>query len=229
MLISFKRFSITNIKRASTQTFMSKKLDIRPTVDDVERISRGQAAKRRGTGSRNVPHRLNAAEVIEWNLAKSRRFLLLRGSGWRRERGDSPLANIYRNYCDAVAVPCISVERSVGIDVVDNVIIDFSPMRTVEIASLVEECMAIARQYASLMYISDQSKLDSLGWENPQAILDTHVIWRIPVYSVVASFSNRSDSRGFAEELAIKVANGKSTKKKSSEDDDIDEGDIPME
>ena len=35
----------------------------RPTLDDVERISYGQGAKRRGTGSRQVPHRLNGDEV----------------------------------------------------------------------------------------------------------------------------------------------------------------------
>jgi len=87
--------------------FMSKKSNIRPTIDDIERISKGLAARRRGTGARSVPHRLNAEERIEWELAKKRRFLILRGSGWRKERGDSPLANIYRNYCDAVGVPCI--------------------------------------------------------------------------------------------------------------------------
>jgi len=39
---------------------------IRPSIDDVERISKGLAAKRRGTGSRAVPHRLNEAERKEW-------------------------------------------------------------------------------------------------------------------------------------------------------------------
>ena len=42
------------------------KLSIRPSLDDVERISKGQAAKRRGTGSRAVPHRLNEMERKEW-------------------------------------------------------------------------------------------------------------------------------------------------------------------
>ena len=41
-------------------------LSIRPSLDDVERISKGQAAKRRGTGSRAVPHRLNEMERKEW-------------------------------------------------------------------------------------------------------------------------------------------------------------------
>lgn len=44
----------------------TSKLSIRPSLDDVERISKGQAAKRRGTGSRAVPHRLNEMERKEW-------------------------------------------------------------------------------------------------------------------------------------------------------------------
>ena len=84
---------------SSTRLFASK--NVRPSLDDVERISRGDAAKRRGTGSRMVPHRLNQSERKEWVLAKKRRFLLLRGSGYRKERGASPLANIYRQFCDA--------------------------------------------------------------------------------------------------------------------------------
>ena len=84
---------------------------IRPSTDDVERISKGLAAKRRGTGSRSVPHRLNSEERIEWEIAKKKKFLVLRGTGWRKERGDSPLANIYRQYCDATEIPCISVQR----------------------------------------------------------------------------------------------------------------------
>ena len=86
---------------------------VRPSLDDVERISRGQAAKRRGTGSRAVPHRLNEMERKEWEVAKKRRYLALRGTGWRKERGDSPLANIYRQLCDALAIPSISLQRGV--------------------------------------------------------------------------------------------------------------------
>jgi hypothetical protein len=44
----------------------------RADVADVERLTRGEAAKRRGTGSREVPHRLNAEERAVWDLAKVR-------------------------------------------------------------------------------------------------------------------------------------------------------------
>ena len=44
----------------------------RPSLQDVENISRGDAAKRRGTGSRQVPHRLNADERKLYELAKQK-------------------------------------------------------------------------------------------------------------------------------------------------------------
>ena len=56
-----------------------------------------------------VPHRLNQLERKEWVLAKKRRFLLLRGSGYRKERGASPLANIYRQFCDAQVIHILCI------------------------------------------------------------------------------------------------------------------------
>lgn len=58
----------------------------RPTLDDVQRISQGDAARSRGTGSRAVPHRLNAEERKQYDLAKQKGVLTLAGSGYRRER-----------------------------------------------------------------------------------------------------------------------------------------------
>jgi hypothetical protein len=44
----------------------------RPSLDDVDRLSRGEAAKRRGTGSRAVPHRLNEEEMRAFTVSKVR-------------------------------------------------------------------------------------------------------------------------------------------------------------
>ena len=41
-------------------------------MQDVESIGRGNAAKQRGTGSRRVPHRLNADERKLYELAKQK-------------------------------------------------------------------------------------------------------------------------------------------------------------
>lgn len=44
-----------------------------------------------------------------YDLAKKKGYVVLRGTGYRRERKGSPLVNIFRQFCDANAIPCISV------------------------------------------------------------------------------------------------------------------------
>lgn len=61
---------------------------MRPTLDDVERISRGQAAKRRGTGSRGVAHRLNEAERVEWDLVQITLFIYTVYSFYCNDEGE---------------------------------------------------------------------------------------------------------------------------------------------
>lgn len=100
----------------------------RPTIDDVERISWGRSAKQKGTGSRGVPHRLNADERRAYDSARSKGFVEIGGSGWRRERSASPLVNTYRSWCDARAVPAIFVHKDKEGD--DEVVVDLSPLRT---------------------------------------------------------------------------------------------------
>lgn len=204
--------SILQLPFRSKMLHMGKKNDVRPSLDDVERISKGQAAKKRGTGSRGVPHRLNEAERKEWDLAKKRRFLLLRGSGWRKERGDSPLANIYRQFCDSQDVLCVTVSRGIGNPPVDEVIVDFSPLRRKDIKDIAAVCISEASELPSHTATVDNSDVDLLGWDNAEQLFDEEVIWRIPVFSVVSTFSDRSDSRHYAEVIAQKFANGVAVK-----------------
>ena len=70
----------------------------RPTVDDVDRISWGKPAKKKTTGSRGVPHRLNEEERKLYDFARQKGFLEIPGSGWRKERRGAPLLNTYRNW-----------------------------------------------------------------------------------------------------------------------------------
>ena len=85
----------------------------RPSIDDVTRISRGQRAKKRGTGSRMVCHRLNAEERRTYERATlpqhppKNRVLVLHNGSNRRERKGSPLWNIYRLWCDSNAFPAV--------------------------------------------------------------------------------------------------------------------------
>lgn len=107
----------------------------RISCDDVDRLSRGQPSKKRGYGSRNVPHRLNEVERAELNRASAKGFLVLAGTGNRRTRKGSPLANIHRQWCDARGKPQIIVFKAVAGGgkecgaVVDQVVVDLSPLR----------------------------------------------------------------------------------------------------
>ncbi|KAK9832201.1 hypothetical protein WJX74_002645 [Apatococcus lobatus] len=118
----------------------------RPTLDDVDRISRGKAAKSRGTGSRNVPHRLNADERKIYELAHKKGFLVTRGSGYRKERKGSPLANIFRQWCDAQARACIIVLQASGSSIIDTVLVDLSTLRSANLTPLVDRYQEAAAE-----------------------------------------------------------------------------------
>ena len=53
----------------------------RPTADDVDRISWGKPAKKKMTGSRGVPHRLNDEERRLYDFARRKGFVEIGGSG----------------------------------------------------------------------------------------------------------------------------------------------------
>ncbi|DBA77615.1 TPA: hypothetical protein ACH3X1_009413 [Trebouxia sp. C0004] len=118
------------VRLFSTSVLCKKDSTSRPTLDDVERISKGNAAKARGTGSRRIPHRLNAEERQQYEIAKQKGFLTLRGTGYRKERKGSPLANTFRQWCDAQAIICIVIEQGFGSDAVDTVLVDLSTLRS---------------------------------------------------------------------------------------------------
>ena len=101
----------------------------RISKDDVERLSRGQPSKRRGYGSRNVPHRLNDDERQELDRAARKGYLTLIGGGNRRTRKGSPLKNIHRQWCDARDCPQILLYKAVGGKAIDELVIDLSPLR----------------------------------------------------------------------------------------------------
>jgi hypothetical protein len=96
-------------------------------MDDVERISWGKPAKKKGTGSRGVPHRLNLEERFLFDTARRKGYLEVEGSGWRSQRRDAPLLNTYRSWCDARAQVSIVLHKSsIGID---ELVLDLSPLR----------------------------------------------------------------------------------------------------
>eukprot|EP00956_Cyclotella_meneghiniana_P010234 scaffold14139_cov74-Cyclotella_meneghiniana.AAC.6 len=53
---------------SSLEDAIMKQKVFRPTLDDVERLSLGKGARKRGTGSRHIPHRLNQDERQELHI-----------------------------------------------------------------------------------------------------------------------------------------------------------------
>lgn len=99
----------------------------RPNLDDVERLSHGKGAKKqRGTGCRHICHRLNSDERKLYERAKQVGYLMVRGTGYRKERKGSPVCNTYRQRCDALEEICIIIEKRTE---QDTVLIDFSTLR----------------------------------------------------------------------------------------------------
>ena len=115
----------------------------RPTADDVDRISWGKPAKKKMTGSRGVPHRLNDEERRLYDFARRKGFVEIGGSGWRKQRRGAPLVNTYRNWCDARAVPAVYLFK--GKEGVDEVVLDISPLRHPDkFLALATQCAAAA-------------------------------------------------------------------------------------
>jgi hypothetical protein len=95
---------------------------------------------------------------------------------------------------------------------VDDVVVDFSPLRRKDILDIAADCEAEAAKYDSFKGFDNNADVDKLGWEAPASMFEELVIWRIPVFSVVATFGERSDSRRFAEYVAKKYAEGQDVK-----------------
>ncbi|KAI8113076.1 hypothetical protein M9435_003082 [Picochlorum sp. BPE23] len=137
----------------------------RPTNDDVQRLSMGKASKsERGWGSRQVCHRLNQEERKAYDIALQKGYLTLKGTGYRKERKGSPLANIYRQYCDARDMLCVNVLlRQHGGQQGDVVLVDMTPkrrwMRDVENSGMVDSAMKEAIERG----VDDVIKTE--GWE----------------------------------------------------------------
>ena len=123
----------------------------RPDVRDVERISFGQPAKKKGTGSRGIPHRLNEDERRSFDQARRQGFLQVTGSAWRSQRSDAPLLNTYRSLNDARGRPVIVLHKlspsaSGGdVDHADRLVVDLSPLR------LPDEFDAVGRELKSMI------------------------------------------------------------------------------
>lgn len=177
---------------------------IRPDLEDVLRITRGEAARRRGVGSREVCHRLNAEEAKQWAVARERGYLTLVGGGQRRERKGSPLANSWRLLSDALAHPAVVLYNSLDSPSC-TVALDFSPLRSASMsAAAVHECRAVAA-------LTQATLVDDFIEE--EALEEALPIWALPVKGLSFMCETRADGKSLAESCAKLLCGAKPVKK----------------
>ena len=188
----------------------------RPTIDDVDRISWGRNAKKKGTGSRGVPHRLNDEERSLYDFARQKGFVEVAGSGWRRQRSDAPLVNTYRSWCDARGVPAIYVHK--GRDgLADEVVADLSPLRT-PLAFDAAAAFCLAEGLDGVVEMENGGSSDISGGNGAEdeqgagsvdvtSLVDAYreePIYRLPMYTV-AWTRPRAEAKALAKSLATRL------------------------
>lgn len=195
------RPSATN--RSIARSTTSHRPAWRPSLDDVERISRGQPARTRGTGSRAVPHRLNRDEREAYNRAQRNGFLeIFDNLAHRRERKGAPLFNIWRQWCDAQARPAVFLIKSAeGTD--DVVMIDVSTLRKERFHLFGSEDGVEETLYAAFESIA--GKQGELEVENDDVVTqqdwETMPVWRLPMSCLKFSSAERGDAKQCARVL----------------------------
>lgn len=181
----------------------------RPTVNDVERISWGKPAKKKGTGSRGVPHRLNEEERRLFEQARRKGFLEVAGSGWRSQRREAPLLNTYRSLCDARGQAVIVLHKgSAGTD--DNLVVDISPLRIPETfdqiaTKCLQQCEGgeIIRQPGILTDSDEEANNDVEGNRNSNEGVaeqwETRPIYQLPPYCIAWEQMERGDAKALGK------------------------------
>mmetsp|Transcript_25318 Transcript_25318/g.59250 ORF Transcript_25318/g.59250 Transcript_25318/m.59250 type:complete len:173 (+) Transcript_25318:775-1293(+) len=73
--------------------------------------------------------RLSESDQRAFERASRQGFVTLEGTGYRRGRKSSALANLHREWCDKRSKPQIVLCKASGGRPLDNVIVDLSPLR----------------------------------------------------------------------------------------------------
>jgi hypothetical protein len=195
----------------------------RPTVNDVERISWGKPAKKKGTGSRGVPHRLNEEERFLFDQARRKGFLEITGSGWRSQRREAPLLNTYRSLCDAMGQASIVLHKSnTG---VDELVVDISPLRTPEkFPNIAETCQqkfeGAEVEYQGSYTTDDDDDVASADEVDEEVVstsedlltaFETRPIYQLPPYCIAWELE-RAQAKSLGKEMAALFLTKEGTK-----------------
>ena len=159
---------------------------------------------------------MNIEERELFEVFKRNKFLLVKNFGHRRDIGDSPIMNLSRLYCDAVAIPFICVSSDIAISEEMTgppavVKIDFSTLRRVDLTTDVAKCTneIDVSVYPSVEEYNDEGLLPRDDAD--AAVLSSgyklNPIWNIPPKNLTISFGVRSDAVNFAKRISTLIDN----------------------
>jgi hypothetical protein len=142
---------------------------------------------------------------------QKRRFVVLSGSGYRRERKGSPLGNSWRQYADHFGVPCILVQNGGGEPPrPDVVVVDLSPLRDTSGAShagVRDACVQLAAPLRASLTRDDTVVDASAGApaveeEAAAAFLQDGAIWKLRPVALEFTCVDRPSAKALAEALS---------------------------
>lgn len=198
---------------------------LRRISGEKELSGRRHPNKSKRSGSIETPSRLSDRERLALDRALEHGFVTLDGTGYRRGRKGSPLANAHRKWCDARGKPQIIVCKASGGRPRDNVVVDLSPLRTLGIGTealrrRTSEVLAIAERNG--MALNDDILEDNtvvidgdgcVKQENRYTLeyrLDASAeawtrdpIFKRPAVSLGVFEGQRCDAKSMAKELAV--------------------------
>ena len=131
---------------------------------------------------------MNEAERSEYDRAKARGYVETAGSAWRKERRDAPLLNTWRNWCDAVAAPAISVQKGD----VDLVVVDLSPLRRPDVLEVAAAVRALPTPCVSIEVGASEDIVED----------EARPIHQLPRYELAWQAPTRAEAKALAKGLA---------------------------
>jgi hypothetical protein len=212
--------NVRPVKLMSTDAKTAKLLKkVRPSRDDVDRISWGKPSKKKGVGSRGMPHRLNAEERLAYDRAKKFGYLECAGSAWRAQRRDAPLVNTWRNWCDATAMPSVAIHKSAG--AMDTVVVDLSPLRRpadfrdiqADLHTIAAAARAIPMPLSDVIEADAESNAIAADADSDADSWHMRPIHQLPGYEVTWQAPTRDAAKSVAKQLAAAFGHKESSSK----------------
>ena len=140
----------------------------------------------------------------------------LEGTGYRRGRKGSPLANTHRQYCDSRCIPQVILMKASGGRMVDNVLVDLSPLRVVpsEAREILDRAVEKAAEEAGLTLCKLEEiaafDLENDPMEDSTFDFANDPVWKLPIIVSSGVFEGeRSKAQRMCKQLvaSLKIIN----------------------